>query len=57
MLLEGRSRWVRYNQWNDSYEAGIEFRELQASMQGRQMLTELTRILAGLQLKEARKRK
>jgi c-di-GMP-binding flagellar brake protein YcgR len=55
MLLEGRSGLVRAEEGGQTYEAGIEFRELQRSLEGRRMLTELTRIVAGLQLREARR--
>jgi len=55
MLLEGRSGSVRHDQAGESYEAGIHFRDLQASLEGRQMQTELTRIVNGLQLQEARR--
>jgi c-di-GMP-binding flagellar brake protein YcgR len=55
MLIEGRSGPVRQDQAGECYEAGIEFRELQASLQGRQMQTELTRIVNGLQLREAKR--
>jgi c-di-GMP-binding flagellar brake protein YcgR len=57
MLLEGRSGPVRHDKTSQSYEAGIEFRTLQSTLEGRRMLTELTRIVAGLQLQEARRQR
>jgi hypothetical protein len=57
MLLEGRSGPVRHDNNSDTYEAGIEFRTLQSTLEGRRMLTELTRIVAGLQLQEARRQR
>jgi c-di-GMP-binding flagellar brake protein YcgR len=53
MLLEARAGSVRPT--GDAFEAGLHFRELQASLTGRQMLTELTRIVQGLQLEDARR--
>jgi c-di-GMP-binding flagellar brake protein YcgR len=53
MVLEARSGAVR--QSGETFEAGLHFRDLQASLEGRQMLTELTRIVQGLQLREAKR--
>jgi c-di-GMP-binding flagellar brake protein YcgR len=53
LLLEARSGPIR--QSGETFEAGLHFRDLQASLEGRQMLTELTRIVHGMQLREAKR--
>jgi c-di-GMP-binding flagellar brake protein YcgR len=51
MLLEGRTGPLRRLGDGRGFEVGIEFQNLQESLRGRQMLTELTRIVQGLQLR------
>ena len=55
MLFEGRSGTVRQDLRSNCYETGLEFRGLQDSLQGRQTLTDLTKIVSVLQLNEARR--
>jgi c-di-GMP-binding flagellar brake protein YcgR len=57
MLIEGRSGVVRFNEAENIYETGIEFRGLQASLGGRKLTTELTRLIAALELTEARRKR
>ncbi len=55
MLIEGRSGPLRRMPSGTAYETGIRFQDLQHSLPGRQMLTELNRIVQGLQLQEAKR--
>lgn len=54
MLLEGRAGELRKDA-SDHYETGIQFQDLQQSLEGRRMLTQLTRIVQTLQLQEAKR--
>jgi hypothetical protein len=55
MLLEGRAGILRKIVETEQYETGIQFQDLQQSLPGRQMLTQLTRIVQILQLQEAKR--
>jgi c-di-GMP-binding flagellar brake protein YcgR len=55
MLMEGRAGTVRQDNQGGTFETGIEFRGLQNSLQGRQTITDLTRIVSRLQLNEAKR--
>lgn len=55
MLIEGRSCPLRQIDGGQTFEAGIQFQNLQGSLRGRQLITELTRIVQGLQLAEAKR--
>jgi hypothetical protein len=55
MLLEGRSGSLRRLEDGERYEVGIQFQNLQESLKGRQMTTDLTRIVQGLQLQEMKR--
>jgi hypothetical protein len=55
MILEGRCGQIRQEQSGDTYTAGIQFQNLQSSLEGRRFLTELTRTVSALQLEEAKR--
>jgi c-di-GMP-binding flagellar brake protein YcgR len=55
MLIEGRSCPLRALEDGLKFEAGLQFQNLQASLRGRQLITDLTRIVQGLQLQEAKR--
>lgn len=55
VLVEGRNGPVRHDKACDSYTTGIQFQNLQATLEGRRFLTELTRTVSGLQLEEAKR--
>jgi c-di-GMP-binding flagellar brake protein YcgR len=55
IILEGRCGPVRLDKIRDNYKTGVQFQNLQATLQGRQFLTELNRTISSLQLEEARR--
>jgi len=55
MLIEGRSGALRRLEDGERFEVGIKFQNLQESLKGRQMITDLTRIVQGLQLQEMKR--
>lgn len=56
LLLEGRIRKCMTRAGGDgTVDTGIQFTKLQDGMQGRQMLSELTKIVGSLQLEEVRR--
>jgi c-di-GMP-binding flagellar brake protein YcgR len=55
MLIEGRSRSLEQNEQSKKFEAGIRFHDLQGSLRGRRQLNHITRIVAALELNEARR--
>jgi len=55
IVLEGRSGTVRHEKAANTYKTGIQFQHLQDTLQGRQLLTELTRTVSALQLEEAKR--
>ena len=55
MIIEGRSGQVRQDKNAGTYTTGIQFQNLQSSLEGRQFLTELTRTVSALQLEEAKR--
>jgi c-di-GMP-binding flagellar brake protein YcgR len=55
MIIEGRAGQVRHDKPSNTYTTGIQFQLLQASLEGRQFLTELTRTVSWLQLEDAKR--
>jgi len=56
LLLEGRIRkCITQNGGEGAIDTGIQFMKLQDGMQGRQILSELTKIVGSLQLEEVRR--
>jgi hypothetical protein len=55
VILEGRSGPVRQEKPGERYIAGIQFQNLQGTLEGRRFLTELTRTVSALQLEEAKR--
>jgi c-di-GMP-binding flagellar brake protein YcgR len=55
MILEGRSGQVRQENGSPAYITGVQFQNLQGTLEGRRFLTELTKTVSALQLEEAKR--
>lgn len=57
LLVEGRMRPPRDATNKDMIQTGVQFKKLEDGLEGRQILSELTKIIGALQMEEVRRRR
>jgi c-di-GMP-binding flagellar brake protein YcgR len=57
LILEGRIRAPRPDKNSQSIRSGVQFMKLQDGLEGRRILTELTKLVGAMQLDEVRRRR